>query len=143
MRKSLIAILVVSLFGWSAAAASDKCPFHEEGTYPWSATIPKIADGDLWAWVYLDLDKGGRPKRCYIGESNISGSETKSDLCRNFVAGWRATPLTKDGVSVEGTTRRLVVIIGKKHKQLFDDAKARWFAEHPDENPDCYRGTAN
>jgi hypothetical protein len=145
MRQRLGAILVFgALFiGSAGQAQSKKCPLHEEGIYPWSANIPTIVNGDLWAWVYLDLDKGGHPLRCYIGETNISGNETKSDLCRGFVSGWQATPLMKDGVRVAGTTRRQVIIIGNHHKQLFDEARKTWFAQHRDDNPDCYDGTAN
>ena len=145
MRQRLGAFLLCAAVvnGSPGQAESNKCPFHEEGAYPWSATIPHIVDGDMWAWVYLDLDKGGNPLRCYIGETNVSGAETKSDLCRGFVSGWKATPLMKDGVRVAGTTRRQVVMIGKNHKRLFDQARTAWFAQHPDDNPACYAGTAN
>ena len=140
---SVLAFLTV-IFGTTASyAQSSPCPFREEGTYPWSANIPRIMSGDLWAWVYLDLDKKGRPLRCYIGQTNISGDETRANLCRSFVSGWKATPLMKDGVPVAGTTRRQVIIIGSRHKKVFDEARAAWFAQHPDENRACYNGTAN
>ena len=142
MRLGVFAVFAALFTASSGRADPGKCPFHEEGDYPWSANIPTIVDGDLWAWIYLDLDKGGYPLRCYIGETNISGNETKSNLCKSFVSGWKATPLMKDGVRVAGTTRRQTVIIGKRHEELFDDAKKSWFAQHP-EAKDCYPGTAN
>jgi hypothetical protein len=143
MRLGAFGVFGALFIASAGRAEAEKCPFREGGVYPWSANIPNIVDGDLWAWVYLDLDKGGYPLRCYIGETNISGNETKSNLCRGFVSGWKAMPLTKDGLRVAGTTRRRVVLIGKRHQQLFDEAKKGWFTQHPEANPDCYTGSAN
>lgn len=145
MRERLcFAVLVGALLNSaSAGAQSRNCPFHEEGVFPWSANMPATMSGDLWAWVYLDLDKGGHPLRCYIGESNISGDQTKSNLCTGLVSGWKATPLMKDGVRVAGTTRRKVVMIGDAHRKMLADARKAWFVQHPDDNPACYTGTAN
>jgi len=137
--------LVAYFAAWAALAgnshglgAAERCPFREEGTYPWSSAIPSIVSGDLWAWVYLDLDKRGQPLRCYIGESNLAAPETKSNACRSFVSSWRAIPLMKDGHAVAGTTRRFFIIMGRRHEKLFDEARTRWFAEHPDESAECY-----
>ena len=138
MHNSLTAIVALSAFSSSGVAAGGKCPFHEEGAYPWSANIPRTMDGDSWAWVYLDLDKGGYPQRCYIGQSNISGPEARSNICKSFLRGWIATPLMKDGKHVAGTTRRFFVVTGTQHQKLLDEARERWFAEHPDDNPHCY-----
>jgi|SRR4051794_26249064 len=119
-------------------AAEERCPFREQGDYPWSAMVPRVVDGDLWAWVYLDLDKRGQPLRCYIGQTNLSAPETRSNVCRSFVATWQATPLMNDGKAVAGTTRRFFIIMGRRHEKLFDEARTRWFAEHPEESADCY-----
>src|SRR5690348_6683330 len=107
----------------ASLAASDKCPFREQGVYPWASMVPKIVDGDLWAWVYLDLDKRGQPLRCYIGENNLPAPETRSNVCRSFVGSWQAAPLVKDGKPVAGTTRRFFILMGRRHEKLFEDAR--------------------
>ena len=126
-----------ALIGTSALAAPEQCPFHEEGAYPWSSMVPRVVDGDLWAWVYLDLDKKGSPLRCYLGEGNVTAPETRSNVCRSFVSSWQATPLKQDGRAVAGTTRRFSVIMGRKHEKLFEEARSRWLAQHPDQIA-CY-----
>jgi hypothetical protein len=129
------ALLVTS----AVRAESKKCPSREQGSYPWLERAPQVIDGDLWAWVYLDLDNHGFVLRCYFGGSNISGPETRSDVCRSFVSGWRATPLMKDGTAVAGTTKRFFILAGKKHRKLYDEARKQWFAEHPEDSPSCYQ----
>ena len=124
--------LCSALLASSANGAPDQCPFHEQGVYPWASMVPKVVDGDLWAWVYLDLDKAGAPLRCRIGEGNLSAPETRSNVCRNFVGSWQARPLVKDGEPVAGTTRRFFILMGRKHEKLFDQARARWMAAHPE-----------
>jgi hypothetical protein len=137
--------LVASLAAWAALAGNanvlvraEPCPFREKGDYPWSSMVPKIVEGDLWAWVYLDLDKHGRPLRCYIGESNLVALETRSNVCRSFVSGWRAAPLMQNGQAVAGTTRRLFIIMGRRHERLFEEARTRWMSEHSKESANCY-----
>jgi len=133
---ALLTILPVSVPG--ASAGTPTCPFREPGYYPWSTDIPDVVDGDMWAWVYLDLDKTGDPLRCYIGESNMSSPETRSKVCRSFVNNWRAAPLRKDGKAVAGTTRRFFTVMGDRHEKLFNEARKGWFAEHPQDSPACY-----
>jgi hypothetical protein len=97
-----------------------------------------MVEGDLWAWIYLDLDKSGEPIRCYMGENNMPAPETRSKVCRSFVANWKAAPLMKDGKAVAGTTRRYFTIMGRRHGKLFEEARKRWLAAHPTESPACY-----
>ena len=61
-----------------------------------------------------------------------------ANICKSFLRGWIATPLMKDGKRVAGTTRRFFVVTGTQHQKLLDEARERWFAEHPDDNPHCY-----
>ena len=145
MRKQLStwALFAAGLISASSQSLAGNCPFHEEGDFPWSANIPATVKGDMWAWVYLELDKNGYAQRCWIGETDISGDETKSNVCRSFVSGWKATPLMKDGMRVAGMTRRKFVIIGDRHQKMLEEARAAWFAQHPDDNPACYPGRAN
>jgi len=97
-----------------------------------------MVEGDLWAWIYLDLDKSGDPIRCYIGENNMPSPETRSKVCRSFVANWKSAPLMKDGKAVAGTTRRHFTIMGRRHEKLFEEARKRWLAAHPTESAECY-----
>lgn len=139
--KMLVCSALCATLSLSSAAAAEKknCPFHEAGYYPWQAEVPRLVKGDLWAWVYLDIDKRGYPRRCYIGKNNMAEG-TRSNTCRSFVRGWRATPLLKDGVPTAGTIERFFIVMGDKHLKLLEEAKKRWAASHPEDNPDCYHG---
>lgn len=136
-RLGLCFVLGALLTSTAGQAGTQKCPFEEPGYYPWLADVPRTVDGDEWAWVYLDVDKHGYPESCRIGETNMTEG-SRSNTCRNFVTGWRSAPILKDGSPTAGTVKRFFIIAGSKHRQLFDEAKKRWMAAHPDENADCF-----
>jgi len=130
-------LLVVGLCASSSAiAAANDCPPHEPGYLPWMSN--GIAKGDLWAWVYLDLDKDARPKRCLMGENNIHDADTRFLACSAMKEGWK--PATPDqGRSVASTmVKRLFIIPGPDRNKAIREAKKSYFAEHPDQRPECY-----
>jgi hypothetical protein len=94
--------------------------------------------GDLWADVYLVIDKSGYAIRCYIGKSNISGEETRSNVCRNYVSGWRTEPSAGAGPRVT-TIKRFFLWTGYRHldKQT-KQARKRYFDDHPEQRPECW-----
>jgi hypothetical protein len=122
--------------GLTVSASASTCPPREPGTYPWSTngTMP----GDKWAWVYLELDEKARPKRCLMGESNIHDSDMRFFICRVAKEDWRpATP--EDARTFASTTqKRFFILRGPDHAKKMREARKRYFAEHPDERPDCY-----
>lgn len=122
----------------SAPALADKapCPARELGNYPWGSI--EHMPGDYWAWVYLDVDKKGYPQRCYLGQNNVIGTETRSNICRSFLSSWRATPPGKSDPG--GVTRisRYFLLLGNKHQRQLDRAKRQYFREHPDQRPECF-----
>ena len=120
----------------SAVGAQATCTPHEVGRYPWA--INGLMPGDLWAVVWLDVDKGGHPLRCYIGENNISGSETRSNVCRSFLSGWTAPRGTVPRDKSVNRIRRKFVLVGSRHETLMEQAKKRYFQDHPDVNPRCW-----
>jgi hypothetical protein len=137
MTKILTLILVAALTcGGPAVAAASDCPPHEPGYLPWLTN--DIAKGDLWAWVYLELDKDARPKRCLMGENNIHDADTRFLACDAMKESWKAAT-TDEGRSVASTTvKRLFVIPGPDRNKAIRDAKKQWFAEHLDQRPECY-----
>jgi len=102
---------------------------------PWNTS--DLMPGDRWAWAYLRVNTRGTPATCGIGENNLSQG-TRSMVCRSFIRNWRANPVMRDGKPVEATIKRKFVIIGKKHEKAQDEARKRFFAEHPEERPECY-----
>ena len=131
-------MLLCSLFcgAPAAVAAANDCPPHEPGYLPWLTN--GVAKGDLWAWVYLELDKDARPKRCLMGENNIHDADTRFLACDAMKQGWK--PATEeDGRALASTTvKRLFILPGPNRNKEIREAKKRWFAEHPDQRPECY-----
>lgn len=94
--------------------------------------------GDLWADVYLDIDKSGYAIRCYMGKNNISGEETRSNVCRNYVSGWRTEPPPASNRRVT-TIKRFFLWTGYRHlDKRTKEARKRYFKDHPDQRPECW-----
>ena len=132
-NRALAAGLFVAL---PMSAAANTCPPREPGTYPWSTdgTMP----GDEWAWVFLELDKKARAKRCLIGKNNIDDSDRRFFVCRAMQEDWRPAS-DEAGQAVASTTvKRFFIIRGPDHEKLMRAARKRYLAEHSDERPDCY-----
>ena len=124
----------------SAPAFADKqpCPARELGSYPWGS-IERMS-GDYWAWVYLDVDDKGYPQRCYLGQNNVIGEGTRSNICRSFLSSWRAIP--PENRSPSGVTRisRYFVLLGRKHQAQLDRAKRQYFTRASRSAPRVFRG---
>jgi hypothetical protein len=136
MRGLPAALLIGTLFLGSPLRAADDCPPHEPGVLPWMGN--GTFKGDLWAWVYLELDKKAEPKRCLMGDNNIHDPDMRFYACRAMQLDWKpATP--EEAKSLASTTiKRFFIMPGPdRHKQI-REAKKRWFAEHPGERPECY-----
>jgi hypothetical protein len=129
-------LLLAGLCLGAPAAAAGDCPPREPGNLPWMGN--GVVKGDLWAWIYLELDKNARPKRCLMGENNIHDADMRFYACRAMTLDWKpASP--DDGRSVASTTiKRFFVIPGPDRDKAIGEAKKSWFAEHPDQRPECY-----
>ncbi len=137
MTKISKLMLVAALIGGSPAlAAADDCPPHEPGQLPWMTN--QIVKGDLWACVYLELDKDARPKRCLMGENNIHDADTRFLACDAMKESWK--PATDDDArAVASTTvKRLFILPGPDRNKEIREAKKNWFAANPDQRPECY-----
>jgi len=128
---SSIAVVLIALA--SPALAKEACPARETGTYPWAAN--GVLNGDLYAWVYLKIGKDHRPE-CFMGANNINDSDERFFVCNAFANGWK--PARAEDAVPGTVVKRLMVIAGPNHAKLDKDARRRFFAEHPDERPDCY-----
>lgn len=136
MRGVGAVALGIALIALQGAASADPCPPHEAGAaYPWDVrdTMP----GDKFASVYIDVDRGGRPLSCKVGETNIFDSDTLFQLCQSYQESWRAPPAAA-GDPNRRTVKRRTVMIGSAHQLANQKARRAWFAAHPDERASCY-----
>ena len=118
------------------AAAGTPCPPHEAGAeYPWD--VRGMLAGDKFAWVFIDVDRTGRPLACRVGDTNISDSDTLFQLCAAYKEDWRAAAAVA-GDPDRRTIKRETVMIGPAHDKANQDARRAWFKAHPDERASCY-----
>jgi hypothetical protein len=128
--------LCTALVTVSGAAAGAQCPPHEAGAeYPWD--VHGMLPGDKYAWVFIDVDRSGRPSACKVGETNIFDSDTLFQLCSSYKESWRA-PAASAGDPDSRTIKRQTVMIGSAHQLANQQARRAWFKLHPDERPSCY-----
>jgi hypothetical protein len=122
----------------SVSSAKTPCPPHVPGEpYPWEQGNDQVQPGDRWAWMYIDIDKTGRPLQCKMGENNIP-EDDRFGVCNAFLQDWHGEPEIKDGVPVRSTVKRFVMMRGSQHQKAADAARKKFFREHPDERPSCY-----
>jgi len=129
-------VLCTALLAASSAAAGEPCPPHEAGaSYPWD--VKGMLPGDKYAWVFIDVDRTGRPLSCKVGDTNIFDSDTLFLLCGAYKADWRA-PAASAADPDRRTIKRDTVMIGSAHEKANQEARRAWFKAHPDERPSCY-----
>jgi hypothetical protein len=135
--SKIFSLLVLAGLGFGTpAVAADECPPHEPGYLPWMQN--GIAKGDLWAWVYLELDKNSRPKRCLMGDNNIHDPDTRFLACDAMKESWKAATDSEARSVASTTIKRLFVMPGPDRDKEIREAKKSWFTEHPDQRPECY-----
>jgi hypothetical protein len=133
--RTFVALALVS--AGSLVSAKTACPPHVPGEpYPWEKG-DKQQPGDRWAWMYIDVDKTGRPLQCRMGENNIP-EDKRFWVCRAFLEDWHGKPEVKDGVPIRTTVKRLMIMAGPKHRKAQAAARKKFFQEHPDERQSCY-----
>ena len=133
MSRIVTSIAAALIAAASPGLAKDPCPPREVGTYPWAAN--GIVNGDLYAWVYLKIGKDSRPE-CLMGENNIHDSDKRFFVCRAFTEGWK--PARPEDAAPGTVVKRLTIIAGPNHAKIENEARRRFFAEHPDQRPECY-----
>lgn len=135
--SKLLKILALAGAGWSGLAnASAPCPPRETGSYPWNTN--KIMKGDLWAWVILEVGKDGKPGRCLMGDNNIRDRDLRFFACKAFTDDWKpGQPITMDA-SGKAVVKRFFIMPGPEHEKARKQARKRFFAENPNERPECY-----
>lgn len=117
--------------------AAEPCPVFKPGqAYPWQKP-GQLMVGDQWAYLYIDLDKKGRPKNCRVGKHKY-GPEMGFWFCRAMMAQGDFEPIMKDGVAVEGTVTRFLSMPGRRRQREEEAARKQWFKDHPEERPSCY-----
>lgn len=138
MKKKISTLVLLAgvLMSSPVTAADSDCPPREPGTYPWSKN--GTVKGDEWAWVHLELDKKARPKRCLMGENNIRDSDRRFFVCRVMSEDWRPASADEARSLASTTVKRFFIIPGPEHAKVMREARKRFFAEHPDERPECY-----
>jgi len=135
-RSLKLAVLVALATASSAAFTKPDCPAREAGQgYPWQNLDP--IKGDHYAWVYVDVDKAGRPLRCSIGENDIDDPETRFRSCLAYKDDWRARPAGPDEPAVR-TIKRRFTLIGYEHQMADQKARKAYFKAHPEERSSCY-----
>jgi len=93
-------------------------------------------DGDYWAWVYLVIGKDHRVEKCLMGDNNIHDDQLRFFACKAFTDGW--DPANANDVQPGQEIKRFFVIPGGKHEKANKDARKKFFADHPNERPECY-----
>ena len=137
MRGVIAFALGVAFMSGSALAEKAQCPAREAGAaYPWQ-NLQQQMKGDQFAWIFIDVDKTGRPIRCAVGDNNIPDPETRFRVCQAFSGDWRAPPAPAGQVNVR-TIKRHFTMIGYEHQMADQKARKLWFKQHPDERPECY-----
>ena len=93
--------------------------------------------GDQWAYLLVDLDTKGRPQNCRPGKHQYQ-PETGFWMCRALMAQASFEPIMKDGVAVEGTVTRFMMLPGRLRQRADEAARKQFFKDHPEERPNCY-----
>lgn len=138
MRGVSAFALCIALNAPSLAAAANKapCPAREAGqAYPWDTDA--LMHGDRYAWIYIDVDRTGRPLQCRIGENNIDDPDTRFQICNAYTADWRG-PAASAQDPDRRTIKRQTIMIGSEHELANQKARRAWFKLHPDERSECY-----
>lgn len=133
VKTAFIFAALAAALPTSSLASGAACPARETGTYPW--TTGGAVNGDYYAWVYLTIGKDRRPT-CAIGENNIHDSDMRFFVCHAFTEQWK--PARASDAEPGAVVKRLMVIPGPRHAKAEKEARKKFFAEHPDERPDCY-----
>lgn len=119
-----------------ANGSAPPCPAREPGTYPWSTdgTMP----GDKWAWIFLELDKNGKPKRCLMGENNVRDDDLRFFMCRAAEKDWQPATPEEAKALASSTVKRRLIMRGPDHWKKMREARKRYFEQNPHERPECY-----
>jgi hypothetical protein len=55
-----------------------------------------------------------------------------------MMGGGSFEPIMKDGVAVEGTVTRYMILRGRQWRRAEATARKKFFKDHPEERPSCY-----
>src|SRR5204863_301800 len=99
--------------GSAAFAAVPGCPKWEAGArYPWQSDTA-LRD-DRFAWIALDVDRGGYPVRCRVEKNNYPDPESRVWLCKQYYDRWRG-PVAAPSDPGTRTLERYSLIPGPSH----------------------------
>jgi hypothetical protein len=71
-----------------------------------------------------------------MGKTNIDDSDLRFFACKAFTDDWKPASAVEP---VPGSVvKRLFIMPGPNHEKADKDARKRFFAEHPDQRPECY-----
>jgi hypothetical protein len=135
MNRLAALVLLGTVLLASPVAARNKCPPDTLGPdYPW--LISGIMRGDMYAELFLDMDKEGRPTGCAVGKNNLV-PDMEYRACAAYLRGWRMDP-RKDGTAAPTTMPQLFLIKKKNHLKAQRQARDAYFAQHPELDTTCY-----
>ena len=134
LRASICASLLLA--SSAAAAAKEPCPPRETGSYPWLTNT--VMKGDRWAWVLLELDENDRPKRCLMAENNIRDPDLRFLACKAFTDDWKPGQRIETTEAGKRMVRRFFIMHGPEHQKVLKQARKKFFADNPNERPECY-----
>lgn len=148
MDRLLVLLGAAALFIPMTANAGAACPASKyPPPYPWF--IGDTMPGDLYADIYLDIDKAGKPIACRMGKNNIPGDD-KFFICNAFIEQWKTSPQPNDPAvgppppnlprnsPIIATVHRQLITPGEQHEKAERAARERFFREHPEERQECY-----
>ena|SRR5205085_6514077 len=131
-----VAICAAGLGSSAAKAEKAPCAPREAGqSYPWQSS--GLMRGDKYAWVFITVDRTGRPIRCGVGNNNIPDPEMRFRLCAAYSADWRA-PAASPGAPDVRTIKRQTIMISYEHEMADQKKRKLWFKQHPEERAECY-----
>jgi hypothetical protein len=135
MSKLAASFLFGTILIAAPVAAKNHCPPDTLGpNYPW--LIKGIMPGDMYAEVFLDVDEEGRPTACAVGQNNVVRDQ-EYRACSVYLRGWRMDP-PKPGTVVSAKVQQLFLIPKGRHLRAQRQARADYFARHPELDSSCY-----
>lgn len=101
------ALLLIAMPAAPAAAPKEPGALEE-----WQQ-VEGLRPGDMWMKMRIYVDRKGRPTKCRTIDSNIRKDETRWWVCNAMMADWKTQPIMENGVAVEGSVVRVMILPGR------------------------------
>ncbi|HEX8257893.1 MAG TPA: hypothetical protein VF589_09675 [Allosphingosinicella sp.] len=125
MRLALALALLATSSAGLASQAGDKKPFEEPGAREeWQEDQP-LRPGDKWIRVRMYVDKAGKPTKCRTIKSNIRSDSLRFQVCQAMMRDWHIEPVIENGVAVETSVERMMIMPGPATRAAEEAARKR------------------